>query len=193
MLLLSIHCALRTARFPASFTTAEADERRNFSGSHSFLFDTEVPRKRHLLWKYTSVFLLAKTRVSELLRVLTLGNGRSETLNVFQLLPSFLPSVPLFPSFLYCNFFLLVSLILFNYRFSSFNSHPSCGCQVNSSLSGGSMIVSQSGNRLSKAPGAHGTLHHFEPGKVIGLKLDRLLLHPFQLITLIMLLFAITY
>jgi hypothetical protein len=193
LLLSIIHCALRTARCPTSFTTAEADERRPFSGSRPFVFDTEVPRKRHFLWKFTSVLLLAKTRVNELLRVLALGNGRSETLNVFQLLPSFLPSVPLFPSFLYCNFFLLVSLILFNYRFSSFNSHPSCGCQVDSSLSGGSMFISESGDRLSKAPGVRGTCHHFESGKVICLKLAHLLPHPFQFVTLIMPLFATTY
>ena len=88
-----------------SFTTAEAVERRPFSGPRPFVFDTEVPRKRHFLWKFTSVLLLAKTRVNELLRVLALGNGRGETLNVFQLLPSFLPSVPLFPSFFFCKFF----------------------------------------------------------------------------------------
>jgi hypothetical protein len=75
------------------FTTAEAVERRPFSGPRPFVFDTEVPRKRHFLWKFTSVLLLAKTRVNELLRVQALGNGRGETLNVFQLLPSFLPSV----------------------------------------------------------------------------------------------------
>ena len=105
VLLLSItHCALRTARCPTSFTTAEADERRHFSGPRPFVFDTEVQRKRHFLWKFTSVLLLAKTRANELLRVLALGNGRSETLKVFQLLPSFLPSVPLFVSFLFCKF-----------------------------------------------------------------------------------------
>jgi len=93
LLLSIIHCALRTARCPTSFTTAEADERRPFSGPRPFVLDTEVPRKRHFLWKFTSVLLLAKTRVNELLRVPALGNGRSETLNAFQLLPSFLPSV----------------------------------------------------------------------------------------------------
>ena len=193
MLLSITHCALRTARCPTSFTTAEADERRPFSGPRPFVFDTEVPRKRHFLWKFTSVLLLAKTRVNELLRVLALGNGRSETLNVFQLVPSFLPSVPLFPSFLFCKYFVLLSFKIFNHRLSSSNSHPSCGCQVDSSLSGGSMFISQSGDRLSNPPGVHGTLHHFESGKVIGLKLARLLPHPFQFITLIMLLFATTY
>ena len=52
------------------------------------------------------------------------------------------------------------------------------------------MFISQFGDRLSKPPGVRGTFHHFESGKVIGLKLVRLLPHPFQFITLIILLFA---
>jgi len=102
----------------------------------------------------------------------------------------------LFLCFLYFSsapFLVLLSYMFFNYRLSSFTSHPSCGCQVDSSLSGGSMFISQSGDRLSKPPGIRGTLHHFESGKVIGLKLARLLPHPFQFITLIILLFASTY
>ena len=55
------------------------------------------------------------------------------------------------------------------------------------------MFISQSEDRLSKSTGVRGTLHHFESGKVIGLKLARLLPHPFQFITLIILLFATTF
>jgi hypothetical protein len=123
---------------------------------------------------------------------LSCWNGRGETLNIFQLFPSFLPSVPLFPSFFFCKI-LRASILHVLYRFSSFHSHPPCGCQVDSSLSGGSMFISQSGDGLSKPPRVRGTLHHFESGKVIGLKLARLLPHPFQFITLIILLFATTF
>ena len=66
------------------------------------------------------VLLLAKTLVNELLRVLAVGNGQSEILKVFQLLLSILPSVLLFPSFLFrkissfynSRFLIIVFLVL---------------------------------------------------------------------------------